>query len=229
MNLKVALEIAAMNIGSNRLTGGDLSDEQVVKGVGFRDLNEYWRVELSEPMEISKFKQRLKRHFFNPQCTLDLYKLGPGDRLDTPQRSDDLYNFDFDGAIKLAVQLDEKWILKIPGKDTKDWMLHPREAALWLLSMPKRRHLVPGSLRTFIEGERKKPEAAAKPNLSVAEMRAFMTEEEKRLGKAPGQTELEETLRRKFPDHKVNRTQLRNLHRERYNMKPGPRKKNYAE
>jgi hypothetical protein len=226
MNLKVALEIAAMRIGTNRLTGGGLSDEQVVKEVGFRDRNEYWQGELSEPMKISKFKQLLKRHFFNPQCTLDLYRLGPDDRLDTPQRADDLYNFDFDGAIKLAVQLDEKWILKIAGKD---WMLHPREAALWLLTMPKRGHLVPESLATFIEGEQKKPEAVAKPNLSVAEMRTCMESEKKRVGKAPGQNELEEKLRQEFPAHEVSRTQVRNLHKEMFgDLKRGPRKKNYA-
>jgi hypothetical protein len=64
MNLKVSTQIAAMNIGINRQTGGGLSDEQVVKEVGFRDFNEYWQVELSEPMKISKFKLLLRRFFF---------------------------------------------------------------------------------------------------------------------------------------------------------------------
>jgi hypothetical protein len=123
--------------------------------------------------------------------------------------------------------------LKNASKDVMDWMLHPREAVLWLLSMPKRRHLVPESLRGFIEGKQKKPEEASKPNVPGAVMRDFMTEEEKRLGKAPLQNELEGALRRAFPDHEVSRKQVRDLHKKTYGLKRGPRGKrimpnNYA-
>jgi hypothetical protein len=122
---------ANQGIAGARLTGRDVSDDQIYREVGYRDANEYWRVVMSEPMEISSFVHLLKGYFFNP--ALD---------------GCDQYHLEIDAALHFASDIEEPWFIKVPNKEI---MVHPRKAAEWLLSLPKRRHLLPPGLTEFLE------------------------------------------------------------------------------
>jgi len=53
-------------------------------------------------------------------------------------------------ALYLALETRETFFIK--GGNLRNALLRPRAAALWLLSLPKRRDLVPPGLRAYLEG-----------------------------------------------------------------------------
>jgi hypothetical protein len=123
--------------------GNGVSDEANVKKAGLR-MDEYREVALEELMPISSFRLLLATHFFEP----------------TLKEGGEVYKLGMDHAIKIAILLDEKWILKVHNNE---WMVHPRAAVEWLLSMRKNAHLVPESLKAFIEGGKNEPDVALPP------------------------------------------------------------------
>jgi hypothetical protein len=145
---------ANQGIAGARLTGRDVTDDQIYREVGYGDANEYWRVVLSEPMEISSFVHLLKSYFFNPAL----------DGLDQ-------YQLEIDAALRLASDIGEPWFIKVPNKEI---MVHPRKAAEWLLSMPKSRHLLPPGLVDFLESSERQPaqEVPLKADMPLAPPRA---------------------------------------------------------
>jgi len=61
---------AMMFISSSR-TGATvprISDEECIAKEGFRDMNEYWEVQLREPRPYSYFYRLLAMHFSEPDC-----------------------------------------------------------------------------------------------------------------------------------------------------------------
>jgi hypothetical protein len=128
------------------------TDEEILSAAGYRDANEYWHVATSEPTKAVSFVHLLVVHLSDP-TTSDNSVL---------ERS-------IQTAFGIARQAGETWFIKDatergPEDDLDRLMLHPREAALWLLSKPKKRHLVPPSLRAFLaQGGRNELAPAAVP------------------------------------------------------------------
>jgi len=122
------LAMADLLIAHARSTTG--TDGNAYAEAGFRSPDEYWADATSEPMEVSKFVHRLVIHFL------------------TPSEDGDYYKRDLEVALHTAAVNGESWFIEVPGKECK---LRPRDAAQWLLSMPKREHLVPVGLRAFLE------------------------------------------------------------------------------
>jgi hypothetical protein len=139
--------LAEIRIVSSRLRG-DLSttDEAEVQKEGFSRLNDYWAVQMSEPMQTAKFAQLLYSH------TLTAW-VGPKDTVS-------LVKLDMDDALRFAFETRQPWIIR-DGLDAlgdlANLYLHPTAAARWLLSLPKRRHLVPPALRAFLVEANKQP------------------------------------------------------------------------
>jgi hypothetical protein len=133
--------LAENRIVSSRLRGDETTtDETEVQKEGFRSLNDYWTVQMSEPMETAKFVQLLYSHTLTP---------GVG-RKDTVS----LVKLDIDDALRFAFRTRQPWIIRDDElDDLENLYLHPIAAARWLLSLPKRRHLLPPTLRAFLEAE----------------------------------------------------------------------------
>ena len=141
MNDRVRVELATLWISSSRTTGSDVSDEDNAVRAGLRGMNHYWEIQLSEPMPCSSFIDLLARHFFEP----------------TLNDGGQIYKMDLYGSIDFAGY--EVPLIDIPGK--KEPLVRSRQLVEWLLSKPKRAHLVPESLKAFVEG--------AKTQTAVAE------------------------------------------------------------
>ena len=80
---------------------------------------------------------------------LALHQLDPTERLsefDKRSRAEQLLQASLNHALKSS----ENFFIENPHS-LADAMLRPRDAALWLLRMPKRRELVPPGLRAFLE------------------------------------------------------------------------------
>jgi hypothetical protein len=118
-------------------------EEQIYAAAGYQNANEYWHVAMSEPMKATKFSHLLAIHMLNPTERLSEF-----DRRSMAQRL-------IESALRLALKTDENWFIKAgPSAGLADVMVHPRKAAEWLLSMPKRKCLVPPGLRAFLEANK---------------------------------------------------------------------------
>lgn len=146
---RIRYEIATSRIAGSRLTGIGTSDEDIFVGAGHRDAHEYWQDAMSEPMYVLSFAHLLKQHQDDPS----------GD-------PNNLLQISIESALCFARKTGETWFITDPHNpergpdDLNRLMLHPHRAAEWLLSLPKRKHLVPPALRAFLEqGDRSKAES----------------------------------------------------------------------
>jgi hypothetical protein len=157
MSDRLRAALATIAISSSRVMGTGVSDEALVKREGFRDMNEYWEVELFEPRRVSSFVTLLEGHFFGPTGPLDrhLYALE--------------YIRDLRASIKFLSDFGEVQLINVPGQ--KEPLVWPRKLVESLLSMPKRAHLIPESLKAFIEV--KPAVATPDPHATFPERKAF--------------------------------------------------------
>jgi hypothetical protein len=158
MSTRGRATLATMKISANRITGDGITDQENVVKVGFRDMSEYWDVVLSEPMRTSLFIHLLATHHFEPTLKNggELYKL----ELASAIRFASMKSDDDDGMPLIRVRFEEA-------------MVRPRELVERLLNMPMRRHLVPETLKDFIE--RKESEATVLPVKKVKRQKASPT------------------------------------------------------
>jgi hypothetical protein len=115
-----------------------------VRRHGLTDLNEFWAIELSEPMRVGHFIGLLAGFNFDPEGKFDLV----------------LFEFDLRRSILFASDTGEVPLIKIPGREP---MVRTEQLARALLAMPMRAHLIPISLRVFLQsGEPKAEEVKLK-------------------------------------------------------------------
>jgi hypothetical protein len=122
------------------------TDQEILAAAGYRDADEYWHVATSEPMEALSFAHLLAVHLIDPTEHTNEFD----------RRS--LVRIRIDSSLRFALKTGESWFIKdsLPSegggiRDLEALMLHPRAAAKWLLSLPKRRDLVPPGLKAFLE------------------------------------------------------------------------------
>jgi hypothetical protein len=131
----VRLAVSELLLAQSRNEGRD-SDAEIFQASGYGDAAGFWRVALSEPMLTSEFTRRLALHHL------------PGAwRADHDRRTKERWELDM--AMRLAQQSNQPFF--VPGTDRENPLLDPLAAALWLLSLPLRRHLVPATLRACLE------------------------------------------------------------------------------
>jgi hypothetical protein len=133
----------ARRMGTVNSDGTAISADEIYAEF-YTDANRYWTAALSEPMTVLAFKRLLQNYFFGPE-----------------HDSGDLYKMEIEGALRLARDAGEQWFIETPGAEL---LLDPLKASAWLLAMPKRRHVLPTGLRSFIE-------AAAQPEAPIAKPR----------------------------------------------------------
>jgi hypothetical protein len=152
---------------------------------------DYWDAQLSEPLLVGKFAALLAVHL--PIIA---------DQLESARAAVML-------ALRDAAEAGERWFigdtkafLAFAGGDKNfvaaaDVKVHPRAAVEWLLSKPKREHLVSGSLRSFVED---RSVAAAKPrSLTTKGAARFVGEfidRERKAGRRPTLKALRQRPRR---------------------------------
>ena len=125
-------------LASARIEGwGDEADEDICLAAGYANLDQYWQVAMSEPMKATAFAHLLARLQMDPT-----ERLNPFDPRSKVRQL-------LDAALCLAMDARERFFLN--GDTLGNAMLRPRDAALWLLSMPKRRDIVPAGLRALLE------------------------------------------------------------------------------
>jgi hypothetical protein len=135
---------------------GRESDEEILAAIGYQSTDEYWSVAMSEPTQATTFAHKLAMHQTDP--TEQLNEFNPISRVHAL-----LY-----AALNLALKSRQKFFIGTP-RSLKDAMLDPRAAVLWLLSLPKRRGLVPPGLRRYLQPEpeplksRRAPPAPQRP------------------------------------------------------------------
>jgi hypothetical protein len=112
---------------------------------GDRSGRKYWETQLSEPVLVYKFARLLAVHIAESceQLDLAIFAIIMAFR-DAAEASEDW----FIGDIRplLALEDGERNFVSLRGIKVR-----PRAAAQWLLTKPKRQHLVPGSLRSFLQ------------------------------------------------------------------------------
>jgi hypothetical protein len=133
--------LAHQRIVNSRLTGDGTSDEDNVRKENFTDLNHYWRVQLSEQMPALNFAHLLISHAVDNRTAYGQTHL--------------LAMVDVRDTLRFAAETNAPWVVKDPTapdpNDPASFRVRPRAAAKWLLRKPKREHLVPPSLRAFLE------------------------------------------------------------------------------
>jgi hypothetical protein len=132
------LAMAENRLQHEKLLGTGRGDGDVYVEVGFRDENEYWNDRTAGVMSMSDFID-----------TLAIHRLNPG------LEGCDGFARDLSHALNFAIENGEAWIIR--AKD--ELRLRPRDAAAYLLSQPQCEHLVPESLKIFLESQ-KSPTAA---------------------------------------------------------------------
>jgi hypothetical protein len=144
-------------IGTSRGEGFEI-EEEICKAAGYRDANAYWHVATSEPMKALSFAHLLAVHLIDPTERLNEF-----DRRSLVRRR-------IESSLRFALKTGESWFIKDPlasdgggTGDLKALMLHPRTAAKWLLSLPKRRDLVPPGLKAFLERSERPDEREVPP------------------------------------------------------------------
>ena len=144
---------------------GPEDDDSIVRQFDLSGLDEFWDAQLSEPLGIKDFTDHLSVHFI---------------RAGSSSHSN-MVRISLVVALRAARAAAEPWFIEIPdqtsnnlvpdvwvgveasdtlvvppdppldGIDLSKLRVRPRAAAEWLLSMPKRRHLVPPSLAAFLQ------------------------------------------------------------------------------
>jgi hypothetical protein len=131
MNDRVKQTLATQYISTSRMGLNCASDEDNATRAGLRDMNHYWEIFLSEAVAKSSFIHTLATHFFEPTLV-----------------EGQTYKVDLNDAIKFLSAADEVPLKNVPGK--KEPLVMTRQVVERLLSMPKRAHLVPESLKAFM-------------------------------------------------------------------------------
>jgi hypothetical protein len=185
---RIRQTFAGQGIRRARMAGRNASDDEIYREVGYRDANEYWSDAMSEPMKVSSFAYLLEGYFLNP--ALD---------------GCNLYRLEIGGALRSAKDAGEQWFIEVPDKEL---MLHPRKAAAWLLSKPKRRHLLPPGLATFLQSSERRDA----PESSLKTVAAIAPELSRKRGREPAVlnrvvNEMRETLKRQ----EMTRDQLKTM------------------
>ena len=146
------------------------TDEEIFAAAGYRDADDYWHVATSEPMKALSFAHLLAVHLIDPTER----------RNEFDRRS--LVRIRIDSSLRFALKTGESWFIKDPllseGGGTCDLealMLHPRAAAKWLFSRPKRRDLVPPGLKAFLEWT-ERPGERAVPALGPVEQEHLLAQ-----------------------------------------------------
>jgi hypothetical protein len=198
------------------------NEEEIIEAAGYENVNEYWHVALSEPMTAAKFVNLLARNLIDPRSAQANY-----------WRRVHITN-----ALELARKTSQAWLFQIPhvtavyevneepGEPPANdnpatviaemWMLHPRSAVEWFLSLPKRRNLIPPALRDFVESKQQvKPQqrlTKERPpaRVSSAELKAFMLEFHKINPTVPVD-DIYVAARDRFGKDRVSREQVRTL------------------
>lgn len=233
MNKRAQVNIATLWISGSRSTGTGVSDEENVVRAGLGGMAEYWQIQLSEPMPVSSFIHLLATHFFEPTLT----------------EGGQLYKLDLSSTIEFLNVAKEAALIRIDGKEP---MVCPRQVVKALLRMPKREHLVPHTLREFLNCETEidvesdgrssndlspqeptQPVQAAVPlvHLPYEVLEDFMRDEKKRLGRVPSQNDMESSAREKFGSkYKINQSICRKIHKKVFGAQlPGKRRRNCVE
>jgi hypothetical protein len=172
-NKKMRHTFVTSLIGQARSEGFEI-DAKFYSAAGYRDANEYWHVAMSEPMNALSFAQLLAVHLSDPVTS-----------------DNSVLNMNIESAFCLALKTGEPWFIRVPyapergPSDLNRLMLHPRTAAEWLLSMPRRGHLVPPGLRAFLESSKR--EGITRRPRVYRTSRAEILSAARELGKPPNQ------------------------------------------
>ena len=140
-NWDVRLSIALTEIDRVRSFGMVQSDEDCYRAAGFKDNAHFWGILFSEPMKALNYTQLLARYFRDPMrspCEM-LKRKG------------------LEEALCRALDCGETWFIRNSQRpergpsDLHRLFVEPRKATEWLLSKPKRKHLIPDGLRCYLE------------------------------------------------------------------------------
>ncbi len=138
VSARIKQELAELALIQHRGNGFDpIDDEAIVQQFDFRDLREYWECALSEPKDADIFAHLLAKHFF-----LARHRNDPHPHIMA--------------ALRVARIENERWFIEdlvrppTSREDISRLKVYPRAAAEWMLSKPKRRHLVPPSLARYL-------------------------------------------------------------------------------
>jgi len=142
--------------------------------------SDYWNAHLSEPMQVGAFAYLLSVHLPLKPEQLEAAKIAIIIALqDAATTGERLFVGDISPLVTFESSKRDLSVL-INVK------VRPRAAVDWLLSKPKREHLVPGSLRSFVD---RRSAASTRPRLvtrkSAEPFVAEFIEREKRAGRRP--------------------------------------------
>jgi hypothetical protein len=121
---------------SRKADGASVLLENLRKEPGYSDEDEFWSDFVSEKMTAAEFVRTLAA--FLPSTA--------------PDPDDDMSGDELEDSLALARKDGEPWFRDDPDDPPRKYhdfarlSLDPRAAALWLLSKPMRRHLVPQGL-----------------------------------------------------------------------------------
>jgi hypothetical protein len=141
---RIRLQYALTEIATTRLTGRFQSLEEVVGELGYPSVGDFWDAALTKRMPAANFAHLLKSFYLTPA-------------LNSPEEQN--FDLSIEHALLLGFEANEPWAVHHRDKN----FVKPREAALWLLSQPTERALVPDELREFLEG--KKKTSATRPRI----------------------------------------------------------------
>jgi hypothetical protein len=141
VNTRMRVARAEQRIVDSRLTGDGVHDEANVQKEGFKDPEEYWGVQLSEPMPATRFVQMIYAHTSDNRTAFN-------------SEIDKLKRLDIWAALKLAIEDGQPWIKTHNSKNPNKWMLDPLAATRWIARLPKRAHVLPPSLRAFLAADK---------------------------------------------------------------------------
>jgi hypothetical protein len=123
---------------------------------GERSGLKYWEARLSEPMPVYSFAYVLSAHVAEKVEQLETARIAIIRALRDAAEAGECW---FIGDISLLLTIEDG---QTNFGNLGKVKVHPRAAIDWLLSKPKRKHLVPDSLRRFLQF-REEPTAARRP------------------------------------------------------------------
>jgi hypothetical protein len=175
-------------LASGTRTEGEIFE----RACGDRQGREYWGTQLSEPIRVYSLAHTLAVHVAEGAEQLNIVRILILRSFRDAAAAGERW-FIGDTRPLLAVENDQTDFANLI-----ELKVHPRAAVEWLLSKPKRKHLVPDSLRTFLQlgGV---PVAARVP-LTEREAERFVARfinDEIAAGRRPTLTRVEAAARRK--------------------------------
>jgi len=139
---RVRFKTTEAQLASNRNLGGATSVQEIAKRNGYENHKDFWLALLAKPLPASTYVFLLRSYH---------------SRLDAPDLG--ALEMGFRAILKTARSTGLPWIFRdtqatavTESKSLDGWMVYPRPATEWLLSMPTERPLVPEELRDFLEG-----------------------------------------------------------------------------